>query len=96
MLLQRRHQPWLDDLGQTLAQAGLRIRTVGADGNCFFRSCCDQMQVIVITASAPNSTFIMGFKTHLACHFKTFAFSSLFHTDETDRAAVCTQKKELP
>ena len=45
LLQQTRQQPWLDDLGNILQKAGLRIQTVEADGNCFFRSCCDQMQV---------------------------------------------------
>ena len=34
-----------DDLEKELAAVGLRIKTMEADGNCFFRSVCDQLEV---------------------------------------------------
>lgn len=34
-----------DDLERELAALGLRIKTIEADGNCFFRSVCDQLEV---------------------------------------------------
>ena len=43
--IQEKKRPWLDELGHSLARKGLRIKAVAADGNCFFRACCDQMQV---------------------------------------------------
>ena len=43
--IQEEKQPWLDDLGHSLARKGLRIKGVATDGNCFFRACCDQMRV---------------------------------------------------
>ncbi|KAK9831129.1 hypothetical protein WJX74_004441 [Apatococcus lobatus] len=35
---------WQDTLGDQLSAAGLRIKTVTADGNCFFRAVADQLQ----------------------------------------------------
>lgn len=33
-----------DDLGRELAPLGLRVKLMEADGNCFFRSVCDQLE----------------------------------------------------
>ena len=48
--LQRRraakeHHWAADDLERELAAVGLRIKTIEADGNCFFRSVLDQLEV---------------------------------------------------
>jgi hypothetical protein len=48
--LQRRraakeHHWAVDDLERELAAVGLRIKTIDADGNCFFRSVLDQLEV---------------------------------------------------
>lgn len=34
-----------DDLERELAPLGLRVKTIEADGNCFFRSVSDQLEV---------------------------------------------------
>ena len=38
-------QSYKDDLEDRLAAAGLAIKHVAADGNCWFRSLADQLQV---------------------------------------------------
>lgn len=39
------HHAWQDTLAVQLSAAGLRIKTVTADGNCFFKAAADQLQV---------------------------------------------------